>query len=126
MIDDKLIHILMLKNHRLLSLLYIMISLVNFIKRRKTNNRTIFNESYEDFCSNNKNIVSTFDDYVKSFYKDNDICRKFNFDVKDITYDSYINDLYETLLSSSSNDYFIKCFEKKIHEGYSTNRNITT
>ena len=77
--------------------------------------RTVFNESYEEFYNKTN---KSYDEYIESFYENKEICRRFNFDVDDESYETQIQDLYETLLSSSSNDYFIDCFRQRFRNDF--------
>ena len=77
--------------------------------------RTVFNESYEEFYNKTN---KSYDEYIKSFYINKEICRLFNFDIDDESYETQIQDLYETLLSSSSNKYFIDCFSQRFRNDF--------
>lgn len=97
-----------------------MISLIDYIDDFVKNitaskHRTVFNESYEEFYNKTN---KSYDAYIKSFYINKEICRLFNFDIDDESYETQIQDLYETLLSSSSNKYFIDCFSQRFKNDF--------
>ena len=93
-----------------------MMRLIDYIKNIKTlKHRTVFNESYEEFYNKTK---KSYDEYIESFYEHKEIYRRFNFKVDDESYETQIQDLYETLLSSSSNKYFIDCFRQKFRSDF--------
>ena len=91
-------------------------SLIDYIKNiTRPKRRTVFNESYEEFYNKTK---KSYDEYIESFYEHKEIYRRFNFKVEDESYETQIQDLYETLLSSSSNKYFIDCFRQKFRSDF--------
>ncbi len=93
-----------------------MMNLIDYIKNITTSKRrTVFNESYEEFYNKTK---KSYDEYIESFYEHKEIYRRFNFDVYDESYETQIQDLYETLLSSSSNKYFIDCFRQRFRNDF--------
>ena len=93
-----------------------MMNLIDYIKNITTSKRrTVFNESYEEFYNKTN---KSYDEYIESFYENKEICRRFNFKVEDESYETQIQDLYETLLSSSSNKYFIDCFRQKFRNDF--------